>query len=581
VKKALLSAWDQAEAEVMSRQNTRDHQEDIQDSSPSYPSQETLQSFSYDEDHEKHDGYNTAFNMRGALDSHQPVSEQDDVSTSINEHSYPNAYDNPNRSIAADLSAFQARLRETHAQFEEPHQTSLAAPSHTTHALSSEDTLQEDDPEQPEPYIAPAYTPSQGAFGQPSSSHVPLPPLTQTFMQDIPAPQPPSTSPLAHSYSAAPSQHIPPQIPSQSWQSSPEPYMSAQQTTGFQAGLKTAVRQAPPSRRRLMVIAGGIAAMIVVLASFNMWRGGSSTGTNDVPLIQADNSPTRIQPQNPGGLDIPNQNKQIYEKPSPSNPSQARVIDNEEQPLDVREAVRSQSGTPQDPMVTGAAETSNLLGEPRKVRTIAIRPDGTLSNEQSSVPTPPAPALTRPIQASGLNTTGASATTTLPVVVAPPVARSPQPPKRPDERTLEQALADIPPSPSPTVITPVLSRNSGDQQKLQQRVSPFDTTPEPTPDIAAGERNTRTASLPTPSSSAGGFGIQLAAPASEQEARNIFASLQGKHTLLKGYSPNIVQAQTGGRSIYRLRVGAMSRDEATALCVKLKANGGQCFVAKN
>ena len=36
-----------------------------------------------------------------------------------------------------------------------------------------------------------------------------------------------------------------------------------------------------------------------------------------------------------------------------------------------------------------------------------------------------------------------------------------------------------------------------------------------------------------------------------------------------------------GKTIYRVRVGGLSREDANALCTKLQGSGGQCFVAKN
>jgi hypothetical protein len=42
-----------------------------------------------------------------------------------------------------------------------------------------------------------------------------------------------------------------------------------------------------------------------------------------------------------------------------------------------------------------------------------------------------------------------------------------------------------------------------------------------------------------------------------------------------------VKAEIGEKSIYRVRVGSLSRDEANSLCSKIKSKGGDCFVAKN
>ncbi len=37
----------------------------------------------------------------------------------------------------------------------------------------------------------------------------------------------------------------------------------------------------------------------------------------------------------------------------------------------------------------------------------------------------------------------------------------------------------------------------------------------------------------------------------------------------------------GGKTVYRLRVGPYSREDATSMCSQLQSSGGQCFIAKN
>jgi hypothetical protein len=82
----------------------------------------------------------------------------------------------------------------------------------------------------------------------------------------------------------------------------------------------------------------------------------------------------------------------------------------------------------------------------------------------------------------------------------------------------------------------------------------------------------------------GAYAVQLAAPGSEQEAQSMSTRLQTKYTSeLDGLQPTIHQADVNGRSIYRIRVSGLSKADAVALCLKLKAAGGDaaCFVAKN
>lgn len=77
--------------------------------------------------------------------------------------------------------------------------------------------------------------------------------------------------------------------------------------------------------------------------------------------------------------------------------------------------------------------------------------------------------------------------------------------------------------------------------------------------------------------------VQLGAPGSESEARASFAALQRRFgDQLSGESPTIRRAELGnGRTVYRLRVGPYSREDAAEKCQALQAAGGQCFVARN
>ena len=86
--------------------------------------------------------------------------------------------------------------------------------------------------------------------------------------------------------------------------------------------------------------------------------------------------------------------------------------------------------------------------------------------------------------------------------------------------------------------------------------------------------------VPTTSSTGGGFAVQLAAPSSEAEAKATAARMQKTYAdALGGYSPSVRKA--ADKDVYRVRVGNLSKADADALCGRLKASGGACFVAKN
>ncbi len=80
---------------------------------------------------------------------------------------------------------------------------------------------------------------------------------------------------------------------------------------------------------------------------------------------------------------------------------------------------------------------------------------------------------------------------------------------------------------------------------------------------------------------AAGWSVQLAAPKSEAEAKSTVARLNTKYaSALNGSSIGVHKAVVNGETIYRLRVGGLSKADAAALCARLKGDGGECFIAK-
>jgi cell division septation protein DedD len=272
--------------------------------------------------------------------------------------------------------------------------------------------------------------------------------------------------------------------------------------------------------------------------------------------VKASNEPTKVQPQNPGGVEIPNQNKQIYERANQS--ASTKVVNREEQPVDVQQAVRMNGNAVAD--ATGGTipggvvkphQTASLnLGEPKKVRTVTIRPDGTVAGSEPTAaqPAASAAAMTLPPQAQP---TPAARPTPAPVQVA-----SVQPKPAASTPVAAPATPASTPKPVPAAATP-----ASQQVASVQPVAP-----------AAAE---------TTPAGGGGFAVQLGLANSEAAAQTAFASFQRKFSDLEGMPSLIRKAEVNGNTIYRVRVGPLSKEEASSLCSKLQGQGGQCFVAKN
>ncbi|MBV9394501.1 MAG: SPOR domain-containing protein [Methylobacteriaceae bacterium] len=327
------------------------------------------------------------------------------------------------------------------------------------------------------------------------------------------------------------------------------------------------------SRRPLYAMGAIVCAGLVGIgASFAMRS--KAPGSQELALVKAASGPVKVAPENPGGLNVPNQSASVLDRAAGSQV--AKVVSREEQPVDLDQQVKQMRvitlGGPKDGSVSsgqGAASVpvppppaasvstrNNGFPEPKRVKTVSVRPDGSLVVAEAS-PTPSADPIAA--IAAGRPAPAASSEGALPKSATPKASARITPPSVEAAAPGDQAVSTTPPPAKP-------------------KVAAAKPKPEPTRVASAQE----TDATPTQSAATGGFAVQLAAPGSEQDARSISNKLGQKFAgILDGHRPSVVKAEIGDKSIYRVRVGSLSREEATSLCGKIKSKGGECFVAKN
>jgi hypothetical protein len=337
------------------------------------------------------------------------------------------------------------------------------------------------------------------------------------------------------------------------------------------------------SRRPLYAMGAIVCAGLVGIgASFAMR--GKAPGSQELALVKAPVGPVKVAPDNPGGVNVPNQSASVLDRGAGSQVS--KVVSREERPVDLDQQVKQMRvitlGGPKDGSVSttmgqGAASvpvppppaasvstTNNGFPEPKRVKTVSVRPDGSLLVADAS----PASA-NDPIAAIAA---GRPAPSTQGADSGLPKSATPKATTRiamtPKVEAAAPAAGDQPVSTTPPPAKPKV------------------TASKPKPDsikVASAEDNNATDTTPTQSAgTGGGFAVQLAAPGSEQDARSISKRLGQKFgAVLDGHQPSVVKAEVGEKSIYRVRISSLSRDEANSLCGKIKSKGGDCFVAKN
>jgi hypothetical protein len=206
-------------------------------------------------------------------------------------------------------------------------------------------------------------------------------------------------------------------------------------------------------------------------------------------------------------------------------------------------AVASLSDTVNTPHAPGPAApppaVTSEFPDPKPVRTVALRPDGT-----------PIAAVNSPDQGgSDAKSSGATA-----------------------EAANKPAL-------DPNAQTP------GEPTQNGAPVKPDKTAEKPKAgQVAAATETTETVAAPVDATAAttpGEWSVELAALKSEAEANSMLAQLTSKYRAeLNGSSIGVHKAVVKGEIIYRLRVVGLTKSDAAALCARLKGEGVGCFIAK-
>lgn len=366
---------------------------------------------------------------------------------------------------------------------------------------------------------------------------------------------------------------------------------------------------------------------IVGISAYAWYATGKATGGNDGSpvVIAADSEPVKVVPDNPGGKVVPNQDKAVYDRVasgSLNDPKQPSLISSEEHPVDVVQKTLTPENLPlegedeaQAEMTpVGETEDARLLptngqsahakpGDaeqlavmPRRVKTMIVRPDGTLVEQVSDVPAaqpvkvatekvPAAPALAEPKQlaANGPVTAGAptniadvnvARTTALTVAADAPASTA----------STGQSGVPAPNAPVPTArpsgqpVQVVAAVTSQGNVRNDLRPAQATATPVSAPAAAAAP-----VAQQAPAQQSGGYFIQIASLPTEADAQKSSRNLSSKFAgVIGGRSLDIAKADIAGKgTFYRVRVAAgNSRDEAAALCERYRAAGGTCLIAR-
>ncbi|MGH6817971.1 MAG: SPOR domain-containing protein [Methylovirgula sp.] len=342
--------------------------------------------------------------------------------------------------------------------------------------------------------------------------------------------------------------------------------------------------EVPRSRLPLYATAAIIiAGMAGIGTSFALKR--HSVTPHQIAMIRAEQGPTKIQAANTAGTPKPQEISLLDS--SPQVP--VAVVSHSEEPANLRPAPASTAArtptsasqqpsasqmqiasaspaavvpVPAPPAAEAQGPAFGLAGliEPRKVKTVVVRPDGTIvSNDAPQEP---------PVSAPQDLPTVAPPQEMLPVGPGPVPLDTTATTSNASSKTTRRAVSESPGSDSASgneAAAPAAEPDTHSARARPMRVAEANAT------VAARQAD-----------DGHDFAVQLAAPQTEAEARHSMAKLQREYaSLLSGLRLKYHRATVADKSYYRVRVVGLSHAEATALCEKLQAKGGSCYVARS
>lgn len=322
----------------------------------------------------------------------------------------------------------------------------------------------------------------------------------------------------------------------------------------------------PPRRSR--AIGAFLATFALAAFAGVVWyaydRGLQAGSEATAPLIQADPSPVKVRPEQPGGLDVPNQDKLVYGALRPGQDDGStveRLLPAPEKPVEPPRPVPAPEPVPQ--------ETEDR-GGPQPLASAESAAEATAADNSATVPIPartPRPVTTQAVPAPQESAPAPAA----PVqsATAPTPIQAPQP-----------AASDVPPaSTQPTPVAPPPPPPPA--PKPEPAAAPPTPAPEPPKQEAAAPPPQP---APQPASQpAGRYRVQLGAFRDEAAARREWDRLTKRYPdVLSNLTLRIQRVDLGAEKgvFHRIQGGMLTEDGAEGVCTALKARDQPCLLVR-
>lgn len=317
--------------------------------------------------------------------------------------------------------------------------------------------------------------------------------------------------------------------------------------------------------------------------------GPSSAPSGPPAVIAGLDGPLKVYPENTP-QESTGSSKLIYDRVGSNDPasSERLVVTDTPEPAKLPPAPANLTD-----------EADRVPSGPKKVRTLVVRPDGTIISDTPAGSTgnsqtqTPAPVETVRVQPSAPEATppAVAPDTQTPAIVAPEQAETPVAQPQSPATQPEPAAPDVPAivaAPEPTAPVPSVLPKKKPAIPTQVARAPASSGPLNLNSPGGQPVNPAPAANQTPAPTSpttiarGTYIVQVSSQRSESQAQSAYDGLQRRFPSILGSRTPVIQAANveGRGTFYRVRIPTGSRDEANRLCESLKGAGGDCFVRR-
>lgn len=320
--------------------------------------------------------------------------------------------------------------------------------------------------------------------------------------------------------------------------------------------------------KRYAVAALSIALVAGLGAAGYGFFDGSASVDGASPIIKADTDPVKIKPEDPGGRQVANQDKASYEKVADTGAesnNQDTLISNTEEPADLV-ALAEPKSDERLTADTAEPEPESTAGiEPRKVRTVTVKPDGTILLPESVDALP----STSSLALASSETLASTETAAIEESVGIDGAKS----------SLDLAVPSLSPVPKPDTVE-VGSTNV--EEAVEITPVPVEPVPEPVEPVEVAAASSTSEGVATSTTQRSEWAVQVSSQRSPEAAQASYQNLRNRFgSIFEGRSMAIQRAVIEDKgTFYRVRIQTASKSDATQFCSKFKASGGSCFVTR-